>query len=74
MVKRLYEVARELGLQNRQVEEDLEAMGCPVRSFASPVNETELSELYAKYGRVPSDSQPDDASNASSDLPGAEDS
>lgn len=38
-LKRLYEVARELGLRNRQVAEELESMGYPVRSFASVVND-----------------------------------
>jgi len=63
MVKRLYEVARELGLRNREVEEDLEEMGYPVRSFASPVSDTELSALYAKYGKEPSGSQPEEGAD-----------
>jgi hypothetical protein len=51
MLKRLYEVARELGLRNRQVAEELESMGYPARSFASVVNDNELRELYIKNDR-----------------------
>jgi hypothetical protein len=50
-MKRLYEVARDLGLRNREVAEELAAMGHQVRSFASPVNVDELRELYLKLGR-----------------------
>lgn len=60
-LKRLYEVARELGIGNRQVAEELVSMGYPVRSFASPVNDDELRELYARHGR-------EDAGTAAGDI------
>ena len=50
-LKRLYEVARELGLQNRQLAAELESMGYAARSFASLVTEEELRELYLKHGQ-----------------------
>jgi hypothetical protein len=48
--KRLYEVARELALQNRQLAAELESMGYRVRSFASFVTDEELRALYLKHG------------------------
>jgi hypothetical protein len=47
---RIYELARELGVRARRVEEELEAMGRPVRSFASRVSQGELRELLARLG------------------------
>ena len=44
-MKRLYGVARELDLRNREVAEELANLGYPVRSFASPVTDEELPEL-----------------------------
>jgi hypothetical protein len=65
-LKRIYEIARELGLRNRQVAEELANMGYPVRSFASPVSDDELRELYVKHGREwPGDVVGDDCGSSS---------
>jgi hypothetical protein len=66
-LNRLYEVARDLGLRNRQVAEELESLGYPVRSFASPVNDDELRKLYLKHGREWPGDTADNASDSSAD-------
>lgn len=68
-VKRLYEVARELGLRDRQVAEDLASLGHPARSFASPVSQDELRELYRKYGREQPGAVPADDTTAPPAVP-----
>ena len=50
-MQRVYEIARELHLTNRQVIEELQRMGCAVRSYATPVDDEELEKLRAALGR-----------------------
>jgi hypothetical protein len=50
-MQRVYEIARELHLTNRQVIEELQRMGCAVRSYATPVTDEELERLRVALGR-----------------------
>jgi hypothetical protein len=48
-MQRVYEIAREFHLTNKQVIDELQRGGYPVRSYATPVTDEELAKLRAAF-------------------------